>query len=94
MQPGQQHAIQKGLLYRTKDTRVPPSQIPELYRKLKLHGKAPVRLIWYPGEGHGNSKNTNRLDYIVRTTEWFDYYLKDMGPEDEMPCNDIDFETD
>ena len=82
------------ILHGTEDPRVPPSQGLELYRKLKLHGKAPVRLIWYPGEGHGNAKNTNRLDYIVRTMEWFDYYLKDKGPEDEMPDKYIDFEID
>jgi hypothetical protein len=49
---------------------------------LKLHGKAPVRLIWYKGEGHGNRLNVHRLDYIVRTMEWFDYYLKSDRPKD------------
>ncbi|MGB5847798.1 MAG: S9 family peptidase, partial [Ignavibacteriaceae bacterium] len=39
-----------------EDTRVHPSQSLELYRGLKVHGDAPVRLIRYPGEGHGNSK--------------------------------------
>ena len=73
------------ILHGTEDPRVPPSQGLELYRKLKLHGEAPVRLIWYPGEGHGNARNTNRLDYAVRTMEWFDYYLKDKGPREKMP---------
>ncbi len=82
------------ILHGTEDPRVPPSQGLELYRKLKLHGKAPVRLIWYPGEGHGNAKNTNRLDYIVRTMEWFDWYLRDKGPRDEMPHKYIDFEIE
>ncbi len=82
------------ILHGKEDPRVHPSQGLELYRKLKLHGKAPVRLIWYPGEGHGNSRNTNRLDYSVRTMEWFDYYLKDKGPRDEMPDKYIDFEID
>jgi dipeptidyl aminopeptidase/acylaminoacyl peptidase len=72
------------ILHGKDDPRVHVSQGLELYRALKLHGAAPVRLILYPGEGHGNRKNTNRLDYIVRTMEWFDHYLK--GPEkDEMP---------
>jgi dipeptidyl aminopeptidase/acylaminoacyl peptidase len=72
------------ILHGKDDPRVPVSQGLELYRALKLHGSAPVRLILYPGEGHGNRKNTNRLDYIVRTIEWFDHYLK--GPEKkEMP---------
>ena len=82
------------ILHGTEDPRVPPSQGLELYRKLKLHGNAPVRLVWYPGEGHGNAKNTNRLDYIVRTMEWFDWYLKDKGPGDEMPHKYIEFEIE
>lgn len=82
------------LLHGKEDPRVPPSQSLELYRELKIHGKAPVRLVWYPGQGHGNSKNTSRLDYIVRTMQWFDYYLKDQGPKDEMPDKYIDFRID
>ena len=82
------------LLHGKEDPRVPPGQSLELYRKLKIHGKAPVRLVWYPGQGHGNSKNTSRLDYTVRTMQWFDYYLKDMGPKDKMPEKYIEFKID
>ena len=74
------------ILHGTEDTRVPPSQGLELYRALKLHGEAPVRLIWYNGEGHGNRMNVHRLDYIVRTMEWFDYYLNSDKPRDKMPA--------
>ncbi len=73
------------ILHGTEDLRVPPSQGLELYRKLKLHGEAPVRLIWYNAEGHGNRMNVHRLDYIVRTMEWFDYYLRLDEPKDQMP---------
>jgi dipeptidyl aminopeptidase/acylaminoacyl peptidase len=73
------------ILHGKEDPRVHPSQSLELYRALKNHGKAPVRLIWYPGQGHGNSKNTSRYDYLVRTMEWFDYYLKGDNPKDKMP---------
>jgi dipeptidyl aminopeptidase/acylaminoacyl peptidase len=73
------------VLHGTEDPRVHPSQGLELYRALKLHGKAPVRLIWYKREGHGNRMNVHRLDYIVRTMEWFDYYLKSDKPRDRMP---------
>jgi dipeptidyl aminopeptidase/acylaminoacyl peptidase len=69
------------ILHGTDDPRVHVSQGLELYRALKLHGSAPVRLVLYPGEGHGNRKNTNRLDYIVRTLEWFEHYLQ--GSEKE-----------
>ena len=72
------------ILHGKDDPRIHVSQGLELYRSLKLHGKAPVRLVLYPGEGHGNRKNLNRLDYMVRTMEWFDHYLKGSGNE-EMP---------
>ncbi len=65
------------ILHGKEDPRVHPSQSLELYRSLKVHGKAPVRLVWYPGEGHGNRRNPARLDFIMRTMDWFDHYLQD-----------------
>lgn len=82
------------ILVGKEDPRVHPSQSLELYRTLKLHGKAPVRLIQYPGEGHGNRRNTSRLDYAVRTMQWFDYYLKGEGDPKSMPDKYIDFEIE
>jgi dipeptidyl aminopeptidase/acylaminoacyl peptidase len=79
------------LLHGTKDPRVHPSQSLEMYRAFSLRGKAPVRLVWYEGEGHGNSKNTNRLDYHLRTLNWFEYYLKGDNPKDSMPSNEIEY---
>jgi dipeptidyl aminopeptidase/acylaminoacyl peptidase len=79
------------ILHGYEDPRVPPSQGLELYRELKLHGKAPVRLIWYKGEGHGNRKNVHRLDYLVRTMEWFDYYLNPGNNRQEMPVKYPDY---
>lgn len=79
------------VLHGKEDPRVHPSQGLELYRALKLHSKAPVRLVFYPGQGHGNSKNTARYDYLVRTMEWFDYYLKGNNPRDRMPEKYIEF---
>ncbi len=73
------------VLHGDQDPRVHPSQGLEIYRALKLHGNAPVRLIWYEGEGHGNRRNVHRLDYIVRTMEWFDHYLRLDKPKDEKP---------
>ncbi len=77
-----------------EDPRIHPSQSLELYRTLKLHGKAPVRLVFYPGEGHGNRKNTSRLDYAVRTMQWFDFYLKGEGPSGNLPDKYIEFEIE
>jgi dipeptidyl aminopeptidase/acylaminoacyl peptidase len=80
------------ILHGKEDPRVHPSQSLELYRALKLHGKAPVRLVFYPGQGHGNSKNTSRYDFLVRTLEWFDYYLKSDYPKDRLPSKYLDFD--
>ncbi|MBI3819707.1 MAG: S9 family peptidase [Planctomycetes bacterium] len=69
------------------DPRVDPSQSKELYRYLKLRGKAPVRLVQYPGEQHGNQKAYARLDFNLRMMQWFDHYLK--GPGGDPPPPDI-----
>lgn len=74
------------ILHGKDDTRVHPSQSMELYRNLKQLGKAPVRLVWYPGEGHGNRKAAARLDYNLRLLRWMDHYLK--GPGGEPPPTD------
>ena len=75
-----------------KDPRVHPSQSLELYRALILQSKAPVRLVRYPGEAHGNRKNTSRLDYSLRTMRWFNYYLNSDNPKDEMPNKYLEIE--
>jgi dipeptidyl aminopeptidase/acylaminoacyl peptidase len=82
------------ILHGKDDPRVHPSQSLELYRALKTHGKAPVRLVWYPGQGHGNTKNTSKLDYNLRTMEWFDYYLKSNKPKDKMPDKWLNIDPD
>ncbi len=61
------------------DLRVPPSQSMELYRYLKIAGHPAVRLVLYPGEGHGNARAASRLDYHLRLLQWFDHYLKGSG---------------
>jgi dipeptidyl aminopeptidase/acylaminoacyl peptidase len=77
------------ILHGKDDPRVHPTQSLELYRHLKLHGQAPVRLIWYPGEQHGNRRAASRLDYNLRMLGWFDHYLK--GPGGEPPSPTIDY---
>ncbi len=59
------------------DTRVHPSQSIELYRHIKTRTETPVRLVTYPGEGHGNRNSTARLDYNLRQLRWFEKYLRD-----------------
>lgn len=77
------------ILHGTDDPRVHPSQSMELYRHLKLRGQAPVRLVWYPGEGHGNRRAASRLDYHLRLLQWMEHYLK--GPGGEPPAYDLDY---
>ncbi len=79
------------ILHGDDDPRIPVSQGLELYRGLKIHGKAPVRFVRYPGEGHGNIKNINRYDYLVRTLEWFEFYLIKNPGSREMPALYIDY---
>ncbi|MEM7230776.1 MAG: S9 family peptidase [Planctomycetota bacterium] len=69
------------ILHGKEDTRVHPSQSMELYRQLKILGKTPVRLVFYPGEGHGNRKSAARYDYNLRMMRWFEHYLKGKGGE-------------
>lgn len=63
------------------DPRVSPTQSMEMYRALKTHGKAPVRLVRYKGEGHGNRRAASRYDYQLRLLRWFDHYLMSAGEE-------------
>jgi dipeptidyl aminopeptidase/acylaminoacyl peptidase len=79
------------ILHGEKDPRVDPGQGRELYRHLKLRGKAPVRLVTYPGEGHGNRRAASRLDYNLRVLRWMDHYLK--GPGGEPPPYAVDPEA-
>ncbi|NJN64623.1 MAG: S9 family peptidase [Acidobacteria bacterium] len=69
------------ILHGEDDTRVHPSQSMTLYRYLKTYGKVPVRLVLYPGEGHGNRKAAAQKDYALRMMEWFDHFLKGSGGE-------------
>lgn len=73
-----------------EDRRVPPGQSIELYRHLKLRGKAPVRLIRYPGEQHGNRRAASRLDYNLRMIQWMEHYLK--GPGGAPPPFDMSYD--
>ena len=51
-----------------------------------------MRLVLYPGEGHGNRKAAARLDYNLRMLEWLEHYLK--GPGGAMPPFEIDYQPE
>lgn len=77
------------ILHGKEDTRVHPSQSMELYRYLKVLGSVPVRLVFYPGEGHGNRNAAARFDYSLRLMRWMDHYLK--GPGGNPPPPELDY---
>jgi dipeptidyl aminopeptidase/acylaminoacyl peptidase len=82
------------ILHGENDTRVHPSQSMELYRSMKVRTDTPVRLVFYPGEGHGNRKAAAQLDYSYRLMRWMDTYLADGNSRDkEMPEFDLDIES-
>ncbi|MCY2961839.1 MAG: S9 family peptidase [Planctomycetota bacterium] len=77
------------ILHGKDDPRVDPGQSRTMYRHMKLRSQAPVRLVLYPGEGHGNRKAASRLDYAVRMMQWFEHYLQ--GPGGAMPPYEVDY---
>ena len=77
------------IMHGSNDTRVHPAQSLELYRHLKVRRpEVPARLVFYPGEGHGNSRASAKFDYNYRMLEWFDTYLMTGDASAEMPSWD------
>jgi len=71
------------------DTRVYPGQSLQLYRHMKVRKpEVPLRLVLYPGEGHGYRGAASRYDYSIRMFRWFDTYLKGDGPKPERSIED------
>ena len=80
------------ILHGKEDTRVDPGQSYELYRHIKTRTDNPVRLVLYPGEGHGNRKSTARYDFSLRMMRWFNTYLKEGNPQ--VPVVELDISMD
>ncbi|MDP4538799.1 S9 family peptidase [Qipengyuania sp. DY56-A-20] len=75
------------IMHGAEDTRVSPSQSYELYRSIKVRKpETPVRLVLYPGEGHGNNRAAARYDYNLRMMRWFETYLKTGDRDAELPA--------
>ena len=75
------------IMHGKEDPRVHPAQSMELYRYMKVQGKD-VRLVYYPGEGHGNRKVAAQYDYSLRLMRWMDNYL--IQGNKNMPEFEID----
>ena len=78
------------VLHGEDDPRVSVTQSEEMYRALKVHGTAPVRLVLYPGEGHGNRRAASRYDVMLRLLRWMEQYLDPDG-SDELPEYRLDY---
>lgn len=75
------------IMHGKDDPRVHPAQSMELYRYMKVQGKD-VRLVYYPGEGHGNRRMAAQYDYHLRLMRWMDNYL--LEGKKTMPDYKID----
>ncbi len=80
------------IMHGKEDTRVDPGQSYELYRHIKTRTDTPVRLVLYPGEGHGNRKSTARYDYSLRMMRWFNTYLKNENAEVPQPALEMELQ--
>ncbi len=78
------------ILHGEADPRVDPTQSRILYRYLTLQDDPPpVRLVLYPGEGHGNRRAASRWDYSLRLMRWMNHYLKGEGGD--PPPHELDY---
>jgi len=76
------------IMHGDKDPRVHPSQSLEMYRYVKVRTDTPVRLVYYPGEGHGNRNTAAQYDYALRLERWMNHFLKEQA--DALPPYEID----
>lgn len=80
------------IMHGKEDPRVNPGQSRELYRGIKMQVDTPVRLVLYPGEGHGNRRAAARYDFTLRMLRWFDWFLKEGRTE--LPPWRVEYELE
>ena len=61
------------------DRRVPPAQSIQFYEAMKGIGKAPVKLVMYPGQQHGIEDPRLSRDLMQRNVAWFSYWIPVTG---------------
>jgi dipeptidyl aminopeptidase/acylaminoacyl peptidase len=54
---------------------VPAEQSIQFYEAVKNIGKAPVKLVLYPGQPHGVRSPRLRRDLLERNVEWFTRWI-------------------
>jgi dipeptidyl aminopeptidase/acylaminoacyl peptidase len=72
----------------TEDTNVPPHQSWSLFRAMQYIGKAPVKLITYPGEPHGLRKIVHQRRKTQEDLAFFDRYLFGTLEEEDPAIKD------
>ncbi|MCS7182609.1 MAG: prolyl oligopeptidase family serine peptidase [Thermoanaerobaculum sp.] len=68
------------IFFGEQDTAVPTEQGWQHFRALQQVGKAPVRFVLFPGEGHSLAKPAHRLRKLQEELAWFDRYLFSRSP--------------
>ena len=69
------------------DRRVSPEQSIQFYEAMKRIGKAPVKLVLYPGQGHGITDPRLSKDRMLRNVEWFSYWVPVVGQKPVIRMN-------
>lgn len=69
------------------DRRVSPEQSIQFYEAMKRIGKAPVKLVLYPGQGHGITDPRLSKDRMMRNVEWFSYWVPVIGQKPVVRMN-------
>ena len=64
----------------TEDRNVPPHESWSLFRALQQIGKAPTRLVLFPGEPHSLEKVVHQRRKLEEDLAWFDRYLFGQAP--------------
>ncbi|MEW5877911.1 MAG: prolyl oligopeptidase family serine peptidase [Acidobacteriota bacterium] len=70
------------IFFGSEDTSVPTEQGWQHFRALQQIGKAPVRFVLFPGEGHSLAKPAHRLRKLKEELAWFDRYLFGQPTQD------------
>jgi dipeptidyl aminopeptidase/acylaminoacyl peptidase len=74
------------------DPVVSGAQALETYNYFKWTSTAPVRLVYYPGEGHGFARAASQFDACLRLLEWMKHYL--IGPKGPPPPAELNYATE
>ena len=69
------------------DRRVSPEQSIQFYEAMKRIGKAPTKLVLYPGQGHGINDPRLAKDRMLRNVEWFTYWIPVTGQKPVIRMN-------